>query len=137
MQNQAVRFERGLTLHDALALLEDDESLAKMADEIVIFPPENVCGVLPVHTVQRYSRKEKKIVQIEQPHLINLYNANMGGVDRSDQNISLYRSSVRGKKWYCPLLVHAMWDYTPSALLHFTLKCKFFLSYPMYPVSYI
>ncbi|KAI8033065.1 hypothetical protein M5D96_014181 [Drosophila gunungcola] len=72
MRNQAVRFERGLTLHDALALLEDNGTLANMADEIAIFPPENVCGVLPVHTVQRYSQKEKKIVKVEQPHHINL-----------------------------------------------------------------
>lgn len=28
----------------------------------------------------------------------------MGGVDRSDQNISLYRISLRGKKWYFPLI---------------------------------
>lgn len=28
----------------------------------------------------------------------------MGGVDRADQNISLYRVSIRGKKWYFPLL---------------------------------
>lgn len=32
----------------------------------------------------------------------------MGGVDRSDQNISLYRTSLRGKKWYIPLLTHSI-----------------------------
>lgn len=32
----------------------------------------------------------------------------MGGVDRSDQNISLYRTSIRGKKWYTSLLAHCM-----------------------------
>lgn len=45
---------------------------------------------------------------MEQPHLINLYNLNMGGVDRSDQNISLYRVSIRGKKWYFPLIAHGI-----------------------------
>lgn len=28
----------------------------------------------------------------------------MGVVDRSDQNMSLYRISIRGKKWYFPLV---------------------------------
>lgn len=32
----------------------------------------------------------------------------MGGVDRSDQNISLYRISIRGKKWYFPLIAHCI-----------------------------
>lgn len=43
-----------------------------------------------------------------QPHLINIYNSIMGGVDRSDQNISLYRISLRGKKWYFPLISHCI-----------------------------
>lgn len=32
----------------------------------------------------------------------------MGGVDRSDQNLSLYRTSIRGKKWYFPLITHCV-----------------------------
>lgn len=32
----------------------------------------------------------------------------MGGVDRCDQNISLYRTSIRGKKWYSSLIMHAV-----------------------------
>lgn len=32
----------------------------------------------------------------------------MGGVDRADQNISLYRVNIRGKKWYFPLIAHGL-----------------------------
>lgn len=32
----------------------------------------------------------------------------MGGVDRCDQNTSLYRISIRGKKWYFPLFSHVI-----------------------------
>lgn len=34
---------------------------------------------------------------VDQPHLIKKYNENIGVVDRCDQNISLYRVSIRGK----------------------------------------
>lgn len=80
----------------------------KWNDNNVVCLISNSAGVSPIHSVQRYSQKEKKIVQVEQPHLIYLYNSNMGGVDRSDQNISLYRSSIRGEKWYTSLLVHCI-----------------------------
>jgi hypothetical protein len=32
----------------------------------------------------------------------------MGGVDRADQNISVYRVSIRGKKWYFSLISHCI-----------------------------
>lgn len=32
----------------------------------------------------------------------------MGGVDRCDENISLYRISIRGKKWYFPLIAQCI-----------------------------
>lgn len=64
-----------------------------------------------VHTIlqaKRYSQKEKKSVMIEQPTIVKKYNENMGGVDRADQNISLYRVSIRGKKWYFPIICHLL-----------------------------
>lgn len=45
---------------------------------------------------------------VDQPHLIKKYNENIGVVDRCDQNISLYRVSIRGKKQYIPLFCHCV-----------------------------
>nr|CAH7754443.1 unnamed protein product [Callosobruchus chinensis] len=64
-------------------------------------------GIEPVNPVKRYSQKEKKFVYIDQPHLVKLYNKNMGGVDRSDQNIAQYRVQIRGKNGIflcCPIV---------------------------------
>ncbi|KAF2889401.1 hypothetical protein ILUMI_16772, partial [Ignelater luminosus] len=47
--------------------------------------------------------KEKKRVLVDQPNIIKKYNENMGGVDRTDENISHYRVSIRGNKWYFPI----------------------------------
>lgn len=32
----------------------------------------------------------------------------MGGVDRANQNISLYRTVIRGKKWYFPIIMQCI-----------------------------
>lgn len=49
---------------------------------------------------RRYDRKQRKMVAIEQPYLVNQYNKYMGGVDLFDNAMNNYRIRVRGKKWY-------------------------------------
>ena len=44
----------------------------------------------------------------ELPQIVRLYNENMGGVDRNDQNITLYSVSIRDKKWHFPLFAHCI-----------------------------
>lgn len=77
-------------------------------DNSLVTIGSNAVGIDPVHKVTRYSQKEKKRIQVDQPHLIKLYNENMGGVDRLDENLSLYRTSIRGKKWYFSLFIQCI-----------------------------
>ncbi|KAJ4432760.1 hypothetical protein ANN_21398 [Periplaneta americana] len=56
--------------------------------------------------VGRFSREKKLRIAVPQPRLFESYNNHMGGIDRGDQNVSLYRTSIRGKKWYFPIIAH-------------------------------
>jgi DNA excision repair protein ERCC-6 len=47
-------------------------------------------GIHPLYLVNRYSQKLKKIIQVQQPNMINVYNHFMGGVDRANENIDKY-----------------------------------------------
>ena len=60
----------------------------------------------PVEIVQRYSRKEKKVVEIPRPSIVGMNNQGMGGVDIADCMISLYRIFLRSKKYYQRLIFH-------------------------------
>lgn len=64
----------------------------------------NQYGIEPMKTIKRYSAKEKKHVFIPQPFMIQMYNTYMGGVDLMDNIISNYQISIRGKKWYTPII---------------------------------
>ena len=46
--------------------------------------------------------------RITQPQLIKQYNDGTGGVDVIDQLLGTYRSIIRGKKWYWPLIINAV-----------------------------
>ncbi|KAF2881100.1 hypothetical protein ILUMI_25066, partial [Ignelater luminosus] len=86
---------------------EDNLILCKWNDNNIVGVASNVCTMYPVRNVQCFSRKEKKI-DVNQPNLVKIYNDNMGGVDRAGQNMSPYRISIRGKKWYFPLIAHCL-----------------------------
>ena len=64
----------------------------------------NTDTIMPLSTAKRWSRVEKKYVNIQQPHLFNSYNKFMGGVDKHDWLVSKYNISIRGKKWYWPII---------------------------------
>lgn len=90
------------------ALVDDDLVICKWNDNSVVTLASNAASVFPLNKAKRFSQTEKKHILVDQPSLVKLYNENMGGVDRSDQNIGQYRINIRGKKWYFPLLTHAI-----------------------------
>lgn len=83
-------------------------TICKWCDNNVVTIATNFNTVLPTMPVKRFSQKEKKNIYVPQPQVVKKYNESMGGVDRADQNISLYRTQIRGKKWYFPLICHSL-----------------------------
>lgn len=77
-------------------------------DNNVVNAVSNKVGVYPMKMATRWSRAEGKAVQIGQPSIIKHYNNTMGGVDRCDQNIDKYRTRIRSKKWWWPLLAYCV-----------------------------
>ena len=86
--------------------LEKDTNIivVRWNDNGIVCIASNQHGLLHIKKAERYSAAEKKKI-VSVPHIINMYNCNMGGVDRMDENISHYRISIRGKKWIFPYYV--------------------------------
>lgn len=74
--------------------------IIKWMDNNLVILASTSYGVFPTSLVRRFSRKEKKVLQVPQPHLIAMYNKHMGGTDVMDENVSRYRISIRSKKWW-------------------------------------
>lgn len=60
----------------------------------------------PETTVKRWSKKERKYVDVQQPKVIHSYNQNMGGVDLVDRMLSYCPSRSRTKKWTVRCIMH-------------------------------
>lgn len=48
----------------------------------------------------RWCKEKKKRIKVSQPFLISKYNRSMGGTDRMNQNVNMYRIGIRSKKFY-------------------------------------
>ena len=80
--------------------------LCEWFDNRTVLVGSNVHGVEPANTVSRYNRKEKRYVEVKCPRLITVYNKNMGGVDRCDMLLALYRNAMKTRKWYKRIIFH-------------------------------
>ena len=65
-------------------------------------------GVEPVNSVRRYDRKVKKHCQVAEPHIIQIYNKYMGGIDKLDMMCSFYKASAKCHRWYIYIWFHTV-----------------------------
>ena len=87
-----------------------DNKAVTMASSVLARQPEDIC--------RRYSKKEKKYINVPHPAIVWEYYINMGGVDLCDRMISFYRMKVRTKKW----TVRSMFHFVDLALINAWLK---------------
>ena len=81
----------------------EEVKLVRWKDNNIVTVCSTVFGTEPIKKVQRWSRIEKKKIDVDRPYIVERYNKTMGGTDRQDQHVNNYRSGIRGKKWWFPL----------------------------------
>lgn len=80
--------------------------LLKWYDNKPVHLGSNIATYREVDVVRRWSKKEKKYVDIERPEIVRIYNQSMGGVDKMDQMVSYYRIFIRSNKWTLRMAMH-------------------------------
>lgn len=73
---------------------------ARWKDNGVVTIASTIHGITPFRKTKSYSKAQKKIVQVDMPNCVDMYNKYMGGTDQMDENVARHRIGIRGKKWW-------------------------------------
>lgn len=66
--------------------------VVKWVDNKCVLLASTFCGINPVTSIKRYSKQEKKKVNVTCPRVIIQYNKHMGGVDKANSLLAFYRN---------------------------------------------
>lgn len=86
---------------------KDGIIITKWFDNKAVLVASNFIGQGTSDTCRRWDKAEKRYIEVSRPECIKLYNDNMGGVDKADFLLSLYRSHIRSRKWTLRMISHA------------------------------
>jgi len=98
-----------------------DQVLVGWKDNKAVYMASNQHGATTTGTCRRFSRVERKHVQVPIPAMYREYNKGMGGVDLLDSMVALYRVPFRVKKWWWP---YFPWSLSVSAVNAWRLRMK-------------
>ncbi|XP_056320827.1 piggyBac transposable element-derived protein 3-like [Danio aesculapii] len=93
--------------HDQVRSTDGKIVLVKWFDNRSVVLASNFVGVGEEDEVQRWDQKEKQYLKVKRPEVVKKYNKAMGGVDKLDQLISLYRIDIRSRKRPLRMIFHA------------------------------
>ena len=68
----------------------------------------NHCDPQETNKIKRWDRRSRTYIEINCPTVVEEYNKSMGGVDLADMLISLYRTTIKTKRWYLKFLFHCV-----------------------------
>lgn len=90
-----------------MSVRQDDEvCVVKWFDKKPVMLCSSKLGIEPHDKCKRWSKKDRKYVEIPRPLIVKEYNTNMGGIDLIDSMISYYRIKSRTKKWTVKTILH-------------------------------
>lgn len=72
--------------------------LTNWFDKHTVVTASNFFGVGKENEVERWDQKKGFFVKIQHPGVVKRYNQGMGGVDKLNQLISLYRTEIRSRR---------------------------------------
>ena len=111
MMGCQLKSERQLGEREAIVYkvsCDGDICVVRWLDNRVVTLASTFAAVELRDKVKRWSTFAKEHIEVSRPFAVKVYNCYMGGVDKVDFLISLYRISARTKKWPVRVMFHLL-----------------------------
>uniref|UniRef100_A0A3B4GR65 PiggyBac transposable element-derived protein domain-containing protein n=1 Tax=Pundamilia nyererei TaxID=303518 RepID=A0A3B4GR65_9CICH len=82
------------------------KSIVKWYDNKAVLLASSFIGPEPVERCRRWLKEKKEYVEVDRPHIVKVYNHNMGGVDLADMFAALYHIDIRPSCCYLRILYY-------------------------------
>ncbi|XP_057691467.1 piggyBac transposable element-derived protein 3-like isoform X1 [Corythoichthys intestinalis] len=81
-------------------------AIVKWYDNKAVLLASSFIGPDPVDRCRRWSKEKMEYVEEDRPHIVKVYNNNVGGVDLADTFAARYRIELRPRRWYMCILYY-------------------------------
>ena len=81
----------------------DGVLILKWKDNKVVTLLSTDVGIEPILTIERYEKEIHGKKDVPCPMVVKTYNSNMGGIDKSDMLVHLYKTPLKARRWYLKL----------------------------------
>lgn len=85
--------------HEYMTIDGVDVSTLVWKDKKYVTLISSFAGTHPESLVRRYDRKQKKVIEVKCPYVVQEYNHHMGGVDLLDSLMGRYKIAMKSRKW--------------------------------------
>lgn len=108
---------KGVTLKEGKMLRGESHEYVRSDEAVVVVEwkdnqkvvlASTCAGIEPATKVKRWCKKEGKFIEIDCPSIVRNYNRYMGGVDICDQQMEVYRTWFKTRKWTLKLVLHLL-----------------------------
>jgi len=100
--------ESGGGSYDSVVEKKRGIALVRWYDRKLIHLVSTYSGTLPLGTCKRWKPTDNKKVDVNRPSVVEEYNRSMGGVDKMDMLLELYRINIRSRKSYNRIIYWAI-----------------------------
>lgn len=69
---------------------DDEVCVVKWKDTKTVLLMSSCIGSEPENVCRRWSKEEKKKIDVKEPAVVKMYNANMGGIELCDRLLAYY-----------------------------------------------
>jgi hypothetical protein len=107
-EKEFMKSERGSSAECIKKIQNNILSAVVWKDNRLVTLLSTFVGEQPKSEVLRFSKSQKKSVNVPCPSAVTIYNKHMGGVDLLDANIGRYKIRMRSRKWYIRLFYHLL-----------------------------